>query len=236
MGVMKAPLQWKTKTEMIYHMLREAIISGEMKPGERIILRQIASDLGVSAIPVREAVKLLEAEGLVNFSAYSEITVSRFSVQDYRELFEVRLVLESYASKLAADQVNEEMIQELEQLLVEMRSCVEKEDYKTYGILNRSFHKTIDEYAGNSHLLKLIEQVNAKTDRARALFIFNPQRAKESLKGHEEIVKALVDGDKETVARVFKEQSATGFELFLKNNQESLLNEKDSDDKNSSNP
>ena len=218
MSNLQTPIQWKTKTEMIYHMLREAIVSGELKPGERIILRKLASDLGVSAIPVREAVKLLEAEGLVDLSAYSEVTVSRFSEKDYRELFEVRILLESYAARLAIERLNEEFVQELEQLLVEMRVCVENEDYKGYGVLNRSFHQTINAFSGNDHLQKMIDQVNAKTDRARALFLYNPQRMRESFKGHEDIVKAITQGDGELAVKVLDEQSRIGFELFLKHN------------------
>lgn len=219
MSILETPIQWKTKAEMIYHMIREAIVSGELKPGERIILRKLASDLGVSAIPVREAVKLLEAEGLVVLSAYSEVTVSRFSEKDYRELFQVRILLESYAARLAIERLNEVFLQELHQLLEEMRLCVEKEDYKGYGILNRRFHQTFNAFSGNDQLQKLINLVNAKTDRARALFVFNPQRASDSLKEHEDIVKAIEQSDNDSAVRILEEQSKTSFEIFLKYNE-----------------
>lgn len=225
MSILETPIQWKTKTEMIYHILREAIVSGELKPGERIILRKIASDLGVSAIPVREAVKLLEAECLVDLSAYSEVTVSRFSEKDYRELFEVRILLESYAARRVVERLNEEFIQELDQIIAEMRICVNKEDYKGYGILNRSFHQTINAFSDNDQLRKMIDQVNAKTDRARALFVYSPQRTKESLMGHENIVKAFKQGDVETAVKIIEEESRTGFELFLKHYEMEKSNE-----------
>ena len=210
------PIQWKTKTEMIYHMMKDVIISGELKPGERIVNRKLASDLGVSAIPVREAVKLLEAEGLVILSAYSEVTVSRFSEKDYRELFEIRILLEKYGAQLATEHYDEEFIQELEQLLEEMRSCIEKEDYKSYGLLNRSFHQTITSFSHNNQLQKIIDQISTKTDRARGLFVFKPQRARESLKEHEEIVEAIKRSDSETAVKILEEQARVSFNIFLK--------------------
>ncbi|MDA8228295.1 MAG: GntR family transcriptional regulator [Desulfitobacterium hafniense] len=216
MSILETPIQWKTKTDMIYHMLREAIVSGELIPGERIVLRKLASDLGVSAIPVREAIKLLEAEGLVDLFAHSEVTVSRFSEKDYRELFEIRVLLEGHAAELAARRVNEEFLGELDQLLGEMRECIERKDYKAYGILNREFHTKINTYSGNEHLQKMIDLVMAKTDRARALFVYYPERIRDSLQGHEDIVKALKQGDAEAVKKIIAEQTQSGCEVFLK--------------------
>ncbi|WP_338824085.1 HTH-type transcriptional regulator McbR [Moorella humiferrea] len=210
------PLQWKTKTEMIYSMLREAIVSGELKPGERIVLRKIAGDLGVSAIPVREAIKQLEAEGLVEVSAHSEVTVSRLSEKDFRELSSIRVVLEAYATRLTAERITPEVLAELEQQLKEMEVCVKENDYHRYGILNRRFHQTIYAHCGNEQLKKLIDDLTVRTDRARALFAYNRSRFKESLKEHQAIVRAMACGQPEEAERVMAEQKRIALEMFLK--------------------
>ncbi|CEP69337.1 Transcription regulator HTH, GntR [Moorella glycerini] len=216
MSSLTTPLQWKTKTEMIYNMLREAIVSGELKPGERIVLRKIASDLGVSAIPVREAIKQLEAEGLVDVSAHSEVTVSRLSEKDFRELSSIRVVLEAYATRLTAERITPEILAELEQQIKEMEACVRNDDYRRYGILNRRFHQTIYTHCGNEQLKKIIDDLTVRTDRARALFAYNRTRFKESLKEHRAIVEAMAKGQPEIAEKVMAEQKRIALEMFLK--------------------
>ncbi|NLT94231.1 MAG: GntR family transcriptional regulator [Clostridia bacterium] len=217
MSVLHPPFQVKTKTEMIYSTLREAIVSGDLKPGERIVLRKVASDLGVSAIPVREAVKLLEAEGLLEVSAHSEVVVSKLSETDFKQLSDIRIMLEGYATLLATKNADEEFVKDLESQMAKMRTAIEKQDFRQYSKLNIIFHQTIYQKSGNEHLKKIIDDLTAKTERARALFISTPQRYTKSIEDHVAIIKAIADGDGERAQKLMCQHQSEGIEIFLKN-------------------
>jgi len=213
--IQNTQIHWRTKTEMIHSTLREAIMSGDLKPGERIVLSKVASDLGVSTIPVREAIKQLATEGLIDLSAHSEATVSRLSEKDFRELADIRVLLESYAAKLATELSTPEFIAELKEELAEMQDCVDQVNYKYYGVMNLNFHRTIYAFCGNEQLEKLIDSITVRTYRARAIFSYNQSRLRESFAEHQAIVEAIVAGQAERVAEIVAAQTQIGLKLFL---------------------
>jgi len=217
MGDLHAPLQCKTKTEMIYSTLREAIVSGDLKPGERIVLRKVASDLGVSAIPVREAVKILETEGLIEVSAHSEVIVSRLSETDFKQLSDIRVMLEGYATLLAAKNTNIKFLKDLENQINKMQVAIDKQDFRNYSKLNILFHQTIYDNCGNDHLKKMIDDLTARTDRARALFAYIPERNTKSIEDHKAIIQAIANGDAETAEKLMLNHQSEGLKIFLKN-------------------
>lgn len=215
MPILNTQINWRTKTEMIYSTIREAIVSGELKPGEKIVLSKVASDLGVSTIPVREAIKQLATEGLIDLSAHSEAAVSRLSEKDFRELSDVRVLLEAHATQLAAECATPEFLANLKQQLEEMKECVDHADYKRYGILNLNFHQTIYAFCGNEQLHKLIDSITVRTDRARAIFQYDQQRLKESFSEHRELIEAMVAGQPERAAEIVSKQARKSLKLFL---------------------
>ncbi|MFZ5943888.1 MAG: GntR family transcriptional regulator [Bacillota bacterium] len=217
MADLHTPIQTKTKTEMIYATLREAIVSGELKPGERIVIRKVAGDLGVSAIPVREAVKLLEAEGLLEVSAHSEVIVTKLSERDFKELSDIRVTLEAYATFLATKNMNIKLVRDLEQQLEKMEKCIEREDFRQYSKLNITFHQTIYDNSGNGQLKKLIQDLTARTDRARALFAISPQRNLKSIEDHKAIIKAMSQGQAKLAEELMYQHQSEGLDTFLKN-------------------
>lgn len=229
MSNLNKPLQYNTKTEMIYQMLREAIVSGELKPGERIVLRKIANDLGVSPIPVREAIKQLEAEQLVEVTAHSDVVITKLSEKDFRELSSIRVLLEAYATRLAAERANKEFMDDLYDQIKEMEDCVQNNDFRHFGVLNREFHKTIYSFSGNEQLNKLIESIIVRTDRARALFTYNPKRVKDSLNEHKEIVRAIEEQNSSLAEKIVGEQTWSTLKEFLEytkqNHPENIKNE-----------
>lgn len=217
MGDFYEPLQCKTKAEMIYATLRESIVSGDLKPGERIVLRKVASELGVSAIPVREAVKILEAEGLIEVLAHSEVIVSRLSEKDFRQLSDIRVILEGYATFLATKNTNPKFLADLENQIKKMQTCIDKQDFRQYSKLNIIFHQTIYENCGNDHLKKMIDDLTARTDRARALFTYSPKRNTKSIEDHHNIIQAIAKGDAEAAQKLMCLHQSEGINIFLKN-------------------
>ncbi|KJS88271.1 MAG: hypothetical protein JM58_01555 [Peptococcaceae bacterium BICA1-8] len=217
MGDLHTPLQCKTKAEMIYSTLREAIVSGDLKPGERIVLRKVASELGVSAIPVREAVKILEAEGLIEVSAHSEVLVSKLSEKDFRQLSDIRVILEGHATFLATKNTNIKFLKDLENQINKMQTSIEKQDFRQYSKLNILFHQTIYENCDNDHLKKMISDLTARTDRARALFAYSPQRNTKSIADHNAIIRAIANGEAETAEKLMCQHQSEGLAIFMEN-------------------
>src|SRR2546429_8814054 len=108
---------YRTKTEMVYEKLKEEIITGLLDQGEKIVAREVARQMGVSDIPVREALKKLESEGLVENIPHVGSSVSTTNLKTAREIFAVRLELESYAARLAAKNANASQIDELQKIV-----------------------------------------------------------------------------------------------------------------------
>ncbi len=210
------PLQVRTKTEAVYAMLKEAIVAGELVPGERIVLRQLAVQLGVSGIPIREAIKQLEAEGLVTVSPHSEVVVAKLSPKEFEELSGIRAVLESYAAGLTAQRKGRDIAGQLQECLEHMKLAVQTNDHRSYGKLDKEFHEILCANCGNEELNKMIQGLANRTERARALFVMDPQRMKHSVLEHQGIFEAITAGggpQAESAVRKHKEHS---FESYYK--------------------
>lgn len=192
-----------TKLEVVYNVLRENILNGNLKPGERLIIRRIAQELGVSEIPVREAIRSLEAQGLVTMVPHSGAQVAMLDEDDIKEIMEIRSILEGHAAKSAVP-MSEEVLDKLKQYMSEMSNCVANGEYAQFGIINRKFHKLIYEQASNKRLKKMIDEMLSESERTRAVFGISPRRSEEALKEHEQIIAMLSAGNGEKVEALIK--------------------------------
>lgn len=148
-----------TKLEIVFNVLRENIVNGNLEPGTRLILKTIANDLGVSEIPVREAIRMLEAQGLVTMTPHAGAQVSKFNVNDIREIAEIRGLLEGYAIRTAIPFIKGEVLSTLNAIIDEMRRFIEGAENIDYAALNRKFHQTIYEQSPSPRLRKMIAEV-----------------------------------------------------------------------------
>jgi DNA-binding GntR family transcriptional regulator len=139
--------------------LRQQILSGAIPAGTWLRQDHLAEKLGVSAIPVREAFKLLAAQGLVEHLPYRGIRVVRLSAAELEDLYAVRAFAEARAAAFAAQVIAPEELAELETLAREMERCTRPEDLPRYRELNRRFHTRIAEIAGRPYLLRLLQQL-----------------------------------------------------------------------------
>ncbi len=197
--------RYVTKREMVYRILRENIISGHLKPGSRLVLRAIAEELGVSELPVREALRRLEAERLVKVTPHSGAEVVGLCPHDIREIFAIRSVLEGYATRLAAPNISSEVLLELRELTEKMKDYALQGDAQSVGILNREFHRKIYELSPFPRLQKLIFDLWDESERSRAVFTFDQRRPLESVKEHEAILDAIEAGDGQQVEQIVRE-------------------------------
>ena len=182
-------------TKVVTQTLRERILSGEIPLGERLIEGRLSEELGVSRMPVREALRELASEGLVTIEPRRGASVTTFTEQQKRELVEVRATLESLNAKLAAKRHDPAQIAELQRILAEGTQLLESNDASELSRQNFRFHDAIGNVAGNSVLQDTIRSL-----RDRTAMIFAPisrVRGKENWQEHAAILRAVIDGDAE---------------------------------------
>jgi DNA-binding GntR family transcriptional regulator len=197
-----------SKSNFIAALLRDLIISGDLKPGEQLRQRDLAERFGVSVTPVREALRWLESEGLVNYDAHKGSTVVQAEAGATKEKYQIRAVLEGLAAFLAAPKISDEDIRELEsyneRIAAADRSPGEVND------LNRTLHFRIYEMAGSPLLLALMRLLWQS-------FPQGPQMArprKESVAEHKLLIEALKDRDADR-AQAITQQHILGAIAYL---------------------
>ncbi|MFJ1970635.1 GntR family transcriptional regulator [Streptomyces sp. NPDC087903] len=177
--------------ERVLADLRREIIAGRLRPGDRLVERELAERFGVSRVPVREAIRALVAEGFVHFETPRRTVVRRLTPADVKELFELREALEVYATGLAASRATPQTLAELRELLDSAASATEAGDAEAITDVNTRFHDRILAMAGNSLLISVMEPVDG---RLRWLTRQNEEWP-QLLKEHQELYEAIASGD-----------------------------------------
>lgn len=194
-----------TKLELVYNVLRENIMSGNLEPGKRLVIKKIAQELGVSEIPVREAIRSLEAQGLVTMAPHAGAQVAKFNAHDVEEIMELRSILEGYAARTAIPNITGEVLAQLKDYLNQMKKRADEGDFVEFGVLNRKFHQIIYELTPNKRLYRMITDILNEFERTRSVFGLSKKRSEDSLKEHTAILEALVEGDGDRVERLIRE-------------------------------
>jgi DNA-binding GntR family transcriptional regulator len=195
-----------SKADRACEYVRERVLSGELRPGERVRISWVARELGCSDIPVREGVKRLEAEGLLEFAAHKGAVVSTLDRHDIEEMFAIRGEIEALAIRRASRTINREQLDELRDLLEAMEQAERDGRVEDYGRLNREFHFAIYEAQPYKRLLALIRDYWDSTDWCRRIFAGDADSVRASAAEHRGIYQALVDGDGDTAAELLREQ------------------------------
>jgi len=203
---MRAPVQFRTKADIVYERLREEILSGAVLPGQRVSISAIARELGVSDIPAREGVKRLEADGLVSFTAHKGAVVSRMGRHEVEELFAIRTELEALALRHAASRITVAELAELRAILDEMRRAERAGDVRRYGRLNREFHMCAYAAQPYAKLRSMIESLWDSTDWCRRIFKTEAESMRMSLAEHEAIYDGLAQADGEAASAALRAQ------------------------------
>lgn len=144
--------------EEIGNAIRDAIVSGDLKPGDRIVETQWAKDLGVSQSPVREAIRELEMMGLVENIPYQGCIVRKATKQDMKDAYRVRMYLEMLGIQDAVEGATDEQLKEIDKILKEMEAEAKKNSFNSYTKKNELFHEKIIEVSQNRLLIRLWKQ------------------------------------------------------------------------------
>lgn len=180
------------KKQIAYEFLKSRIVGGDYWPGRRIIIDQVAKELKLSIIPVREAIRQLEADGLIQYKAYSGAVVSQINEEEYLETLTVLALLDGYATALSAKFITLDDITQLERINEEMHNALYAFEFEKLGRINRSFHELIYDHCGNGVLKEQIRQAWQRMDCVwEASFNLMPQRAKQSIEEHQQIIHML---------------------------------------------
>ncbi|MCX7749841.1 MAG: GntR family transcriptional regulator [Clostridia bacterium] len=206
---------YKPLREVIFNTLREAIISGELKPGERLMEVQLAEKMGVSRTPVREAIRKLELEGLVNMIPRKGAHVAELSVKDIMDVLEVRASLDGLAAALSAQRISEEELAELKHVYSQFVNYMEKENLQGTIKKDVEFHEIIYRSSKNDKLIQIVNNLREQVQRFRVIYLKDYSSPKELIKEHAEIYEAILNRDIEAAERVA--------ERHIKNQEETII-------------
>lgn len=202
------PVLNRTLPEGVADKLRALIISGDLAPGEKIDEKRLCQRLGVSRTPFREAMRLLEAEGLVRITPRRGTRVAPITLSDLAEAFPILGALEALAGELACRRITEEEIAALRRMQAEMVACRAAGDRDGYFRLNELIHRAIRDIAGNERLIETLEGFSTHMRRARYMANLYFDRWDEAIDEHEEILRALEARDGARIGRLMKRHLA----------------------------
>jgi DNA-binding GntR family transcriptional regulator len=194
--------------DTVYARLRDAILRGEIEPGRELSQVQIAKALGVSRTPLREALRLLQREGLVEGKPNRRVRVAGFSVSDMEELYTLRITLEALAIRLTIPLATQEDIAALEGEMTQMAYFTERHDYDRYLVPHRAFHAGLVARSG-TRLVQQLKELSDHGERYRHLHTTKALHAwEDAQKEHRAILDAFIAGDADLAASRLAEHLA----------------------------
>jgi DNA-binding GntR family transcriptional regulator len=192
----------KTMKQKVLESLREAIMRGYLESWQQLRQDDIAFQLGVSRIPVREALMQLEAEGLVTFYPYKGAVVSTLSPDEAKEIFEIRFILESEALRFAFPNLSNDVLDEALRLVEEAGA---EKDSANWSDQNWKFHSFLYQYAKRPRLLAMIDSLNQNIDRYIRIYLRTLSFQSESIEAHKQLITALRERNIEKAVDLLKE-------------------------------
>ncbi|NDK31922.1 GntR family transcriptional regulator [Nesterenkonia haasae] len=185
-------VQRTSKSQLTYDWIRERILKREFNPGYRLVLSSIAAELSVSVVPVREAVRRLEAEGLVEFERNVGARVAMVDEPEYVETMQSLGVLEGAATALALPHITAEDIARAQSINDQMRAMLADFDPAVFTTMNEKFHRAICHRCPNSHISMLVDRGWERMAGLRSsTFSFVPNRAPHSVEEHDHILRLI---------------------------------------------
>lgn len=191
-GVLESSLgDFQTKGQLVYKRLLNALLSGEIGPGERINVDEVARGLEISKIPIREALQRLELQGLVVQTPHAGVRAAPMSVREVQGIFLIRIQLEPMAARGAAENLGDVALAELSGIDAEMRAGFDAGDFSPMSRLNRRFHLVIADAAGYQVLRSIIDMLLINVQRYRVAQKVSAEDWREVLADHKDILAAL---------------------------------------------
>ncbi len=186
--------------DIVFQTLRNAIITGELQPGERLMETQLAEKLGVSRTPIREAIRKLELEGLVIMVPRKGAQVAQFTEKDIQDVLEVRAALEALAAKLACKRMDDRSFLKLQLAIAEYSYAAKNKDLETMIEKDVEFHDIICNATQNDKLIQLFTNLKEQVNRYRITYLKNVEDSDTVEAEHLAILEALKNKDEEVAS------------------------------------
>lgn len=183
--------------DVVFNTLRQAILTGELEPGEHLMESELADKLGVSRTPIREAIRKLELEGLVNMTPRKGARVAQITLEDLTDVLEVRRHLEELAVELACKKATEEDLEQLHVLHENIRQAMQDGNLTEIAEADVKLHEAIYRMTGNRRLIQLLHNLREQMYRYRLEYIKDRQTRDNLILEHQEIIDAVETRDVE---------------------------------------
>jgi DNA-binding GntR family transcriptional regulator len=190
--------------DVVFNTLRQAILTGELKPGERLMEIHLANKLGVSRTPIREAIHKLELEGLVTMIPRRGAEVAQITEKSMSDVLEVRRAMDALCAELACDRITEEETEQLNQACENFRRATQTKDVKKIAQADVELHDIIVEATGNKRLVQLVNNLSEQMYRYRFEYIKDFSQHERLVEEHRIIYESIVNKDKETASEAAK--------------------------------
>ncbi|MCD8074584.1 MAG: GntR family transcriptional regulator [Lachnospiraceae bacterium] len=177
--------------DVVFQTLRQAILRGDIRPGERLMEIHLAKKLGVSRTPVREALRMLELEGLVTTIPRKGAVVAEITISDLEDVLEVRLALEELAVQIICKKLTKEQLEELKALAAEFCSTLDGDNVVACAEADMKFHDAIYNATGNRRLIQILNNLREQMYRYRMEYLKDKESHQVLAQEHEEILQAL---------------------------------------------
>jgi DNA-binding GntR family transcriptional regulator len=185
----------RSKADRAYAYIRQLVLDGHHLPGERLVIERLAREMDISVVPVREAIRRLEAEGYVTYTRNVGATITTIDLDRYPETVETVAVLEGVAIGLAAAHITAKDIKEARALNEQMRACIKAMDPQKFTALNHQFHRVLYRRCPNRHLLNMVvREWDLLATTRKSAFSFIPERAAGSVAEHEGLLRLIEGG------------------------------------------
>ena len=196
--------EFRPLRDVVFKTLRKGILTGELKPGERLMEIHLANRLGVSRTPIREAIRKLELEGLVTMVPRRGAEVANITEKNLKDVLEVRQALESLAIELACERITEENKEELRQKLDQVETAVRTGDTGAIASADVAFHDAIVEFSGNMRLIQLVGNLGEQMYRYRFEYIKDVSKHSQIMSEHRIMFDSIMENDRAKAARIVK--------------------------------
>ncbi len=203
--------------DVVFNTLRQAILTGELKPGERLMEIHLANRLGVSRTPIREAIRKLELEGLVTMIPRRGAEVAQITEKSMNDVLEVRRAMDALCVELACDRISDEELEALKQACEGFEQAVKTKDVKKIAQADVALHDIIVQATGNQRLVQLINNLSEQMYRYRFEYIKDFRQHEKLVEEHRIIYESIVNKDKETASKAAK--------LHIDNQKKTIINQ-----------
>ncbi len=187
--------------DVVFNTLRQAILTGELKPGERLMEIHLANKLGVSRTPIREAIRKLELEGLVTMIPRRGAEVARITEKSMNDVLEVRRALDALCAELACERITGEETEQLHRACEAFEAAVKTRDLKRIARADVQLHDIIVQATGNQRLVQLVNNLSEQMYRYRFEYIKDASQHQRLIEEHRIIYESIVKKDRETASQ-----------------------------------